>query len=101
MSLKQTIKLSFACLFISCLGLVGAFGNSHKEYQDTRKLLSEMNNRLDDRDKLATLFRVGDERITDLIQALNDPNPDISLRAQVIIRYLGSDVGMMSPSGIK
>lgn len=94
MRLKQTIKLGLVGLLLSCLGLAGAFGNSQKKYQGTSKLLFEMNNRLDDKDKLATLFRIGDEGITDLIQALNDPNPKISLRAQVTIRYLGNDVGM-------
>jgi hypothetical protein len=45
-------------------------------------------------DKLAKLFRVGDERIADLIKSLDDANPDISLRAQIVIRYLGNDTGM-------
>jgi hypothetical protein len=94
MSLKQISRLSFVGLLLSCLGIVVAFGHPQKKYQDTSKLLFEMNNRLEDRDKLAALFRVGDEWITNLIQALNDPNPDISLRAQIAIRYLGSDIGM-------
>lgn len=62
--------------------------------QDIRKLLSEMNNQHSDKDKLAELFRVGDERITDIIQALDDPDPAISLHAQIVIRYLGNNIGM-------
>lgn len=53
-----------------------------------------MNDVKSNNDKLAKLFRAGDERIADLLKALDDPNPDISLRAQVVIRYLGNDVGV-------
>ena len=65
-----------------------------KTYQDTRKLLAEMTDRVTNRSQLARLFRVGDERIADLIELLDDQNPEISLRSQVIIRYLGNEVGM-------
>lgn len=63
-------------------------------YQDTRKLLSAMDDVRSDSDKLAKLFKVGDERIRDLIHALDDPGSDIRLRAQIVIRYLGNAEGM-------
>jgi hypothetical protein len=45
-------------------------------------------------EQLATLFRSGDDRIEDLIQALDDPDKEVRYNAQVIIRYLGNDKGM-------
>jgi hypothetical protein len=63
-------------------------------YQNTRKLLSAMGDVRRDNDKLAALFKVGDERIQDLIRALDDPDSGISLRAQIVIRYLGSAEGL-------
>src|SRR5687767_4514390 len=77
-------------IFCSCCVLT-TFGQS---YQDTIRILSEMNSRILNRGKLAKLFQIGDERIGDLIRALDDPNPDISLRAQTVIRYLGNDAGV-------
>jgi hypothetical protein len=53
-----------------------------------------MDDRLINRDKLAALFQVGDKRIKDLIQLLDDPDQEISLRAQIVIRYLGTEIGM-------
>lgn len=47
-----------------------------------------------DSDKLAVLFNAGDQRIQDLIRALDDGDNDISLRAQIVIRYLGNREGM-------
>ncbi len=83
------------------LSLIAAPGNhpsfndlNSKTYRDTRKLLDSLANIRTDSDKLAALFRVGDERIQDLIQALDDPAKNISLRAQIVIRYLGNPEGM-------
>jgi hypothetical protein len=47
-----------------------------------------------DSDKLIALLQVGDRRVSDLIQLLDDPDPNVSLRAQVVIRYLGNETGM-------
>jgi len=65
-----------------------------RTYQDTHKLLDAMDSVKGDTDQLAALFKVGDERIQDLIDALDDPVRDISLRAQIVIRYLGNAEGM-------
>jgi hypothetical protein len=43
---------------------------------------------------LVELFAVGDERIQDLILALNDPNKPVRFNAQIVIRYLGNELGM-------
>lgn len=63
-------------------------------YPQTRKLLSALTHIKDERAALAALFKQGDARIDDLSQALQDPDRSISLRAQVVIRYLGNEAGM-------
>lgn len=94
MRYRHTFKLVFAVFLLGCSSMVVASDKSSKTYQDTRKLLSAMSSPRLDRDKLAALFRIGDQQLADLIQALDDPAPEIRLRAQIIIRYLGDDVGM-------
>jgi hypothetical protein len=63
-------------------------------YEDTVKLLNSLKVIKDDRQALATLFKEGDARIDDLIKALHEPDRNISLRAQIVIRYLGNQTGM-------
>ena len=63
-------------------------------YQFTRKQLSSMESVKNDPEELAALFKTGDRHIEDLIQALDDPDRDISIRAQTVIRYLGNERGM-------
>ena len=94
MNYKPISPLRFILFLLCCANLAIAFDNSSKTYPATRKLLSQMNDRIVDGDKLATLFKIGDERAQDLIQALDDSNPEISLRAQIIIRYLDNDLAM-------
>jgi len=94
MSYRQIIKLSFAVLVLVCLYASMVFGQSQESYSATVRLLSEMNDVKLNGDKLAKLFRIGDQRVEVLLKALDDPNPDISLRAQIVIRYLGNETGM-------
>lgn len=61
---------------------------------DTRKLLAGMEDVRTNNGRLAALLRVGDKRIPELVRLLDDQDPDIRLRAQVIIRYLGNESGM-------
>lgn len=61
---------------------------------DTRRLLLGLDDIKNDRETLASLFRVGDYRIEDLIAALDDSDDSVSLRAQTVIRYLGNPKGM-------
>jgi hypothetical protein len=63
-------------------------------YQDIRKLLTSLQDVKDDHEALAALFKTGDGRIMELIEALHDPDRNISLRAQIVIRYLGNETGM-------
>ena len=80
------MRLALTILIIALSGsLATASQSPSKTYQDTRKLYPE---------RLAALFRVGDARINDLIQALDDPNKEISLHAQIVIRYLGNETGL-------
>lgn len=57
-----------------------------------RALLGQ-SGRLSD-DSLSTLFNVGDDRIEDLLTALDDEDEVVRRNAQVVIRYLGNEVGM-------
>jgi hypothetical protein len=43
---------------------------------------------------LAALFEIGDGQTKELVRLLYDPNRDISLRAQILLRYLGNDTGI-------
>jgi hypothetical protein len=61
---------------------------------DIRKLLTSLQNVKDDREALAALFKTGDARIAELIEALHDPDLNVRLRAQIVIRYLGNETGM-------
>jgi hypothetical protein len=67
-----------------------------KNYAHTRKLLTQMDtfNTGSGSRALANLFKVGDKRISDLITALDDKDKDVSLHAQLVIRYLGNEIGM-------
>jgi hypothetical protein len=88
-------KLALTILLVALSGgVVEASQASSKTYQDTRKLLSEMKDYDLHPERLAALFRIGDARISDLVQALDDPDKEVSLNAQRVIRYLGSEVGL-------
>ncbi|HLG16505.1 MAG TPA: hypothetical protein VJH03_18660 [Blastocatellia bacterium] len=90
-----TTKL-FALLLVLGLplGMTLLSGKSGIGYQHTRKLLAAMRSPLQDKGKLATLFRVGDERIGDLLSALDDTDEHVAHNAQLVIRYLGTEAGM-------
>jgi hypothetical protein len=85
-------------LFVLILILLPTQGKEKvsKTYANTRKLLAGMDtsNTGSRGNKLAKVFRIGDERINDLIAALNDKDESISLHAQIAIRYLGNQQGM-------
>lgn len=84
-----------AILFISLLMAKNAVAvQKVRANVDTRELLTELKSLKSDREVLAILFKSGDERISDLIQALDDRDRTISLRAQIVIRYLGNETGM-------
>lgn len=62
--------------------------------KSVRELLLAMKGDHQSTDQLAILFKVGDEKIAELIRALGDSNEDVKLSAQLIIRYLGNEEGM-------
>ena len=63
-----------------------------KTYKNTRKLLAKMERSSFD-STLRNLFQTGDDRINDLIKALDDSDNEISLNAQIVIRALGNEKG--------
>lgn len=75
---------------------VGGASTASRSYRDTRQKLADMVNLRLDKDKLASLFNIGEERIVDLVRALDDREKKVSLNAQVVIRYLGNEQGMRS-----
>jgi len=62
-------------------------------YGKTRELLLKMERRAGNR-QLKTLFEQADIRMPDLINALSDPEKQISINAQVIIKYLADPAGL-------
>lgn len=100
MIVRIKVVLPLAHLVLTVFsGVLVSSDDLPRGYESTRKLLSQMRDPLLDSDKLALLFRIGDKRVGDLIQALGDPDKDISLRAQVVLRYLGNDSGMKALRG--
>ncbi|HLA12651.1 MAG TPA: hypothetical protein VJ023_18845 [Pyrinomonadaceae bacterium] len=70
------------------------FSQSVGTYKTTRQLLFGLNGVRGREEELVRLFRQGDDRIADLIRALDDSDRVVSRNAQVIIRYLGNEMGM-------
>lgn len=81
-------------IFIFFFTSIYSFGQS-PTYKETRKLLSKME-RVNYESTLSRLFSIGDERIDDLISALNDSDETVSLNAQIVIRALGNKKGLQS-----
>ena len=88
-------RLTFGQLLVGLVLTVNAFAAPmDKTYQETRELLASLDSVKNNREILATLFKTGDARIDELIKALDDPDPKVSLRAQRVIRYLGNPAGI-------
>ncbi|HMJ09083.1 MAG TPA: hypothetical protein VK468_08760 [Pyrinomonadaceae bacterium] len=99
---KQIVKinnifLSATVLLIFQLASHESMAQSSKHdgqtYESTRQLLVEMKT-VDTNESFISLFNTGDNRITDLVKALNDSNGAVRRNAQMIIRYLDNDLGM-------
>jgi HEAT repeat protein len=80
-------------LTISAVAFAGTLGRADPA-KTTRQLLLAMVNAQFDSKTLAPLFDVGDERINDLIAALNDPDQHIRYAAVVVLKYLGNPKGI-------
>jgi len=84
-----------AVLIVGFLLAANAFSLERAStYGDTVRLLNSLKDVKDDRQALAALFKKGDARIDDLVKALRDPDRNVSLHAQIAIRYLGNQTGM-------
>jgi hypothetical protein len=88
-----------AVLALSAATVARSQGTVHADGQ-VRQLLVDMNTRHRSTKQLATLFRDGDEKIDNLIGALEDPDKNVRLNAQIVIRYLGNDRGMKTWSRV-
>jgi hypothetical protein len=82
LNMKFTVLL-LCFLFISC----SSSNQSQNTYEDTKKLLSSETG---SHENFIKLFRIGDERVDDLITALNDQDRTVRINAQIIIRSLGN-----------
>jgi hypothetical protein len=88
------LKLAGNLLALFLISYLGASALAQPTPADTHALLSQLETEHDHNGHFATLFRTGDERIEDLIRALDDPDSNVKQNAQTIIRYLGNRVGM-------
>jgi hypothetical protein len=95
---RQSAIYSGATLFATCLLALfycdPAFGQSKETFNETRQLLAVPVTNGFSSQQLGTLFRIGDVRIADLIQALDDSDENVRLNARSIIRYLGNEKGL-------
>lgn len=90
--MNRVKQLALALILSGFIAPLSSAGQSAWSYEDIRRLLAEKSI-IEDK-TLTTLFSMGDERIQDLIHALDDPNTVVRRNAQVVIRYLGNDTGM-------
>lgn len=87
---QAVITFALSLIIWPCISSIQAANT----YGETCGLLLKIENSSLKDETLARLFQIGDERVQDLIKALNDQNVVIKRNAQVIIRYLGNDDGM-------
>ena len=93
----MTIRIYHVVLMLAlCIAIcfVTSPSQTVETYEDTYKLLLKMEDALTREVSLTKLFGMGDERIQDLIRALDEPNKAVGRNAQIVIRYLGNDAGM-------
>jgi hypothetical protein len=93
MRLRITLSLLLGVLL---LGIQRGWTQSQNEtYDQTRTWLLRMNRRSPN-EELRKMFEEADTRIQDLIKALDDPQKEVNLNAQVIIKYLADPTGLKS-----
>jgi hypothetical protein len=91
--MKCKIALFLVLLFSGAVLPLGHAQNSTNTYGETRKLLLKME-RSPGNDELSKLFEEADIRMRDLINALDDPEKQICINAQIIIKYLAEPEGL-------
>jgi hypothetical protein len=87
------VRAAASLVLLGSLSSATVYGNQGSP-DDIRQLLLAMRGGHRSVQQLAKLFHVGDEKIDDLIKALDDPDKDVKSNAQIVIRYLGNDKGM-------
>ena len=93
MKLIHVIRIASVILLLGSFSLVSALLHPCPRRLDVRRLLSQLGDVSRSHDELAALFQVGDERVEELIQALDDPDPKVRFNARIMLRYLGGDAG--------
>jgi len=92
MNRKSTVT-SIAIILLALIANCVAGGRETNSDEELRRLLLGLHAN-DNSPELAALFRIGDERIDELVKALSDSDPKIKLNAQMTIRYLGNEKGI-------
>lgn len=92
-------------LIVSSLPLMLALGvtgqeNRSRTFDETRNWLQKADAHSRNA-SFVKLFEIGDERIDDLISALGDSEPKVSINAQRILRYLALPKGVEAIVGLK
>jgi hypothetical protein len=72
---------------------VGKVEYQTNTYSETRKMLLKMERHPNNR-QFRKLFAEADIRMADLIQALDDPQENVSVNAQVILKYFAAPKGL-------
>ena len=65
--------------------------NGSQGTTDVRRLLLEMTRNHTSTEQLAVLFQADERQVDVLVRALEDPDPEVKLNAQIVIRYLGNE----------
>src|SRR5262245_28514445 len=94
MNLPPYSKLAVLAVLVICASTSVRNQKTGQVDTEIRQLLVRMKANHRSTEQLALLFRVGDEKIVDLMEALSDPDKEVSLSAQMVIRYLGNEQGM-------
>lgn len=82
----------FFLIFYSCFPVLSK--PKIQSTYDVEALLQSLTQAKDEEFLLKSLFYIGDERIAEIIRALDNRDENISLQAQRLIRYLGNAQGM-------
>jgi hypothetical protein len=89
------LRITILTLFlIALLGFQSSWAQGKIDsYRETRKWLLKVDRQPGNRE-LRKLFEKADTRMPDLLRALDDPQKEISVNAQVIIMYLAAPKGL-------
>ena len=94
--LRTTRATTVLVLVASCAAVSTSALSLSKpaQYESTRKLLRKLESLAHDSKVLGTFFRSEDAHLENLIKALDDSDQEVSLRAQIVLRYLRDPIGI-------